>query len=235
MYGVTGAEAEAPAGPGVDTAHAVTVIRHAGLAAIVSRIAGGASAVDAALEDLDRLEALARAHAAVLDQALAQGPVLPFRMGTVFANADGVRAMLDERRAAFASALRSLRGRSEWGVKVYARRRRAREPVATPPASGTDYLTRRRIERETAERARQDVLALLDAIHAQLQERAEDSALLTAHSPDLVLNAVYLVTDAAAVPFAALAEQLASEARRQGLRLDLTGPWPAYHFTALEA
>jgi gas vesicle protein GvpL/GvpF len=241
VYGVAGAGAVAPEEPGVDPEHAVTLISHVGLAAIVSRIGFGARALDEALDDLDRLEALARGHARVLDQALARGAVLPFRIGTIFATTDGVRAMLAGRRAAFAAALRLLRGRAEWGVKVYAPHGRAKEPVGAPPASGTDYLVRRRAERTAAERSWQDVVDVLSAIHARLQDRADDSELLPTPdgliSPpgaDMLFNAAYLVADANARTFNALAERLASEAQEHGLRLDLTGPWPAYHFTALE-
>jgi Gas vesicle synthesis protein GvpL/GvpF len=45
------------------------------------------------LEDLDRLEALARAHERVLDEALRMGAVVPFRICTVYAGAERVHEM----------------------------------------------------------------------------------------------------------------------------------------------
>ena len=49
----------------------------------------------------------------------------------------------------------------------------------------------------------------------------------------MVLNGAYLVPDARAEEFRALVDDLAARHRDHGLRFEVTGPWPAYNFSAL--
>src|SRR4051812_175624 len=168
VYGVVGDQVPAPAQRGVDPSYRVQLIRCNGLSALVSRVRYNEYTLRAALQDMDALETLARAHERVLDAALEHGPVVPFRIGAVFVTEAGVHELLAHAHDAFASALRRLRGRAEWGVKVYALHEVAAPPASTPPSSGTDYLARRRAARVAAERDRQDVEQLLLATHRQL-------------------------------------------------------------------
>jgi hypothetical protein len=241
VYGVVGGEVPPPAVSGVDPSYRVQVIRCAGLAALVSRVRYDEHTLRAALQDMDALETLARSHERVLDAALEHGPVVPFRIGAVFVTEAGVHELLAQAQASFATALRRLRGRAEWGVKVYALHQVAAPPASTPPSSGTDYLARRRSARAAAEREHQDVEQLLVATHRRLTDCASDTRVnptmdgpLTRGDADMVLNAAYLVADADADQFSAVAAQLARDARDRGMALELTGPWPAYHFSSLE-
>ncbi|MDT3400293.1 GvpL/GvpF family gas vesicle protein, partial [Streptomyces sp. B1866] len=89
-------------------------------------------ALKARLEDLEWLEAVARAHHAVVEAIFARAVVLPLRLATIHRDDERVRAMLREREAEFGALLDRLAGHVEWGVKVYAlpARRPARAPGA---------------------------------------------------------------------------------------------------------
>jgi gas vesicle protein GvpL/GvpF len=241
VYGVVSGQMPAPAQPGIDPGYRVQLIRAAGLAALVSRVGYNEYALRAALQDMDALETVARAHERVLDAALACGPVVPFRIGAVFVTETGVRDLLTQAQMAFVKTLARLRGHAEWGVKVYALHQVAAPAASTPPSSGTDYLARRSSARATAVRERHDVEELLLATHQQLTDHATETRVsppldgpLTRSDADMVLNAAYLVADADAHEFGAVAAQLARDARDRGMALELSGPWPAYHFSSLE-
>jgi hypothetical protein len=49
----------------------------------------------------------------------------------------------------------------------------------------------------------------------------------------MVLNAAYLVADGDVEGFRALVADLAGHHRNGGVEVELTGPWPAYHFSAV--
>jgi hypothetical protein len=253
VYGVVrGDTADPPACHGVDSAHQVELIRDDGLAAIVSRVPldeFDERALHASLEDMDRLETLARAHERVLDEAMPRGSVVPCRMCTIFETADGVRTMLARERPRLSDALQRLEGKAEWGVKAYAigpaggaaDGGAGAEPPAEP-SSGIDYLSRKRADRLEGELSRQAVDVVVDAVHDRLSERAADAVLtppqhgpLASHDGEMVLNAAYLVPDADTDAFGALVGELAGQVRAQGVELELTGPWPAYHFSAVES
>jgi hypothetical protein len=245
-YGVLdGDVADLPQRRGVDPAHTVELIRHDGLAAVVSQVPldeFGERGLHESLEDLDRLEVLARAHEQVLDEALRRGAVVPFRMCTIYESPARVHEMLARERDQLTAALRRLRGMAEWGVKGYVVDRVDGEGAAAEPSSGAAYLSRKRADRDAAEIARQAIDAAVNTVHAELRERAADAVLsppqagpLSGHDGEMVLNAAYLVADPDVDGFSALVAELAGRHARDGLELALTGPWPAYHFSEPEA
>jgi hypothetical protein len=217
-----------------------------GLTAVVEdvRLAEfGEEALRAHLEDLDWLEAAARAHHGVIDAVARQGPLVPMRLATVYSDDTHIAAMLAERGADFRSALRRISGRNEWGVKAYAERQpeagddAAATAVPATPGSGAGaaYLRRRRDQLAAQKNARQAALASAEMIHAELSRYAAQSRLhppqapqLTGNKAPMILNAAYLLDSARREDFAAAVTALAG--RHPGVRLELTGPWPPYSF-----
>jgi hypothetical protein len=247
VYGVLDGDlADPPPCRGVDDAHAVELIRHADLAAAASPVSldqFGEAALRESLEDLDRLEALARAHEHVLDEAMRMGTIVPFPICTVYAGPERVRDMLEREREPLTAALRRLRGTAEWGVKAYLVEREEGEAAGpAAPASGTDYLTRKRTARDAAETVRRELEATLEAVHTRLRDHAAGAVVippqdrrLTGHEGQMLLNAAYLVADADADAFASLFGAIVCGLRARSLELTLTGPWPPYHFSEAAA
>lgn len=197
------------------------------------------------LEDLDWLEATARAHDAVISALLRRGPVVPLRLATVFLDDDGVVRMLEERRADFESALTLVNGRTEWGVKAYCDRAALTAAVAGAAAAGTGggkgtaYLARRRAQLSAQDTVERDAAARAEEIHGQLVRHAAASRCQPLTDPVLhgrrdwlVLNGTYLVDDAGAGEFAAAVAEL--DRTVPGIRLELTGPWPPYSFAGVD-
>jgi hypothetical protein len=238
VYGVV--EDAAPAPAGVDGAP-VRPIRRGEIAALASTVPVerfGEEPLKAALEDLERVEALARAHQAVIDHALAHGAVVPFRLCTIYADEARVQEMLAREHDALRRTLDRLRGNAEWGVKVY----RAKQVEPSPgqaAGSGTEWLRRKQADRNAAEAARSADHDRVAAIHAYLAERARAAALARPHdrrvSGDerpMLLNGAYLLPVDRADRFRAAVEELDREHAPYGLELELTGPWAPYHFVA---
>ena len=158
------------------------------------------------LEDLRRLEVLARAHHGVVAALAEDGPVAPVRLATIFRDDDGVRTLLRERAEELTTLLDRLGTCREWGVKVWATGSPAPpEPAATPATTtngppGTAYLMRRRAEREAGSRLHAHGTALADRLHAALagiavaeQRLALQDASLSGRREEMLLNATYLV------------------------------------------
>src|SRR5262245_27728796 len=120
VYGVVGASGTyAPRVAGVDPGHDIELVREGELAALTSAVGFTEDSLREALEDLARLESIARAHERVLDDALRRGPVVPFRIATLYETHEHVREMLGREHTTLVAALRRLRGKAEWGVKAY--------------------------------------------------------------------------------------------------------------------
>ncbi|MFA1543595.1 GvpL/GvpF family gas vesicle protein [Actinomadura monticuli] len=93
------------------------------LTALVSTVAlaeYGEAALRANLEDLEWLEATARAHHDVVDRAAHAAPTAPVRIATIYRDDARVAEVLAAQGERFTEILDLISGRSEWGVKAYA-------------------------------------------------------------------------------------------------------------------
>jgi hypothetical protein len=238
--------------PGVDGA-AVEPVAAGGLTALVSRVPAAQFASEPLRENLNELawlETVARSHETVLGAAFASATIVPLRLCTIYASADGVRRMLEDEGDALQSALARLDGREEWGVKLLvdpellADAARAASPQAAVFAeeaadrtAGGAYMLRRRLERHVREQAGALASDLAAQVHARLQDWALDAVSrpaqnrdLSGHEGQMLLNGAYLVEAGRADELRALAAELGAHHRDVGARLELTGPWPPFNF-----
>jgi hypothetical protein len=238
VYGIVPPSMDEPPTAGVD-GRPVRTHSHAGITALVSEVPRehyDETALSARLEDVEALGALARAHEAVLQEALAAGAVLPFRLCTIYSSPERLEAMLERERTALTAALDRVTGMHEWGVKAFLRK--PDPAAAVPAASGAEYLDRMRARRDAVD-AGDTVVA---EIHARLTERAAASALgrphdrrLSGRDAEMVLNAAYLVPEDGANAFRDFVGELSRRHDGDGVELELTGPWPAHHFVETPA
>ncbi|MFG2353113.1 GvpL/GvpF family gas vesicle protein [Streptomyces sp. NPDC048521] len=219
------------------------LLHHHGLVAVVSTVPEAdfcESALKAHLEDLDWLAATARAHQGVIDALTTVTTPLPLRLATVFRDDSGVRTMIEAREDDFRRTLDRLDGRVEWGVKVYLEPEPEPAPAAAKPASGRDYLRRRRESSHAHEEKWQRAEKFAHTLHERLSRLAEDSRLHAPQNAALattpgqnILNGAYLVPRAHSEEFVELVDRTKDEA--PGIRVELTGPWAAYSFTGEES
>jgi hypothetical protein len=237
IYGVTAAPA--PTGMrGVDDRR-VEPIEQDGLSALASRVPADAfsgAALVRRLDDLETIERMARAHEAVLDRTLAAGDVIPLRMCTLYGTADTVRGMLRSERERLLAALKRIEGAVELGVKAFALP--PRPDAGARPASGVEYLALRLTQRKQAADSEASVERSAAQLHARLADHADGAVLLrpqdrrlSGRDARMVLNGAYLVPRAAAADF----QQLLEADDSGQLELELTGPWPPYHFAEVGA
>ncbi|MCD9143539.1 GvpL/GvpF family gas vesicle protein [Streptomyces albireticuli] len=240
-------DADLPEGelPGVAGAarEPVRAVRQQGLVVLVGSVP--AAEFDQAplrerLEDLGWLERVARGHQRVVDAAAARACVLPLRLATVYRDERGLRRMLAAGRSELDATLDRLDGRAEWAVKVWTGPGR---PAADGPrprgsgGSGRDYLARRGAERRAREADRLRAEEAVAHVHAALLTLAEEARLhpprdarLSGRPGRNLLNAAYLVRRERTRAFRSAAGAFAD--RRDGLRVELSGPWAPYSFVA---
>jgi len=237
--------AEGLTGP---TGSVVRAVYGAGLGALVCSVPAGLydeEGLKAQLEDMERLEALARSHHAVVAAAYEHTTVLPMRLATVYLDDARVTGMLSERKDEFDALLTRLEGQVEWGVKVYADPREASAPAPAEPsgvsasASGSSpgraYLQQRRKQRSThqdtyraAGAVTERITALADGLAtAKVSHRPQQGELASGPGENIA-NDAYLVPDGRSDDFRAAIAGLAEDV--PGVRVELTGPWAPYSF-----
>ncbi|WP_329286675.1 GvpL/GvpF family gas vesicle protein [Streptomyces sp. NBC_00691] len=196
----------------------------------------------ARFEDLEWLESVARAHHEVVQAIAGHDTVLPLRLATLYQDDDRAREALAAQRSVFAERLALLRGRSEWGVKVYISAPGPREDRdgAAGPASTTElspgkaYLRRRRAQHTVQETHYRNAQVAAESIEAlvsrytthRVRHPAQRGAL--AGPEENVLNDAYLVPDDRAESFRTALAAVAVDI--DGVRVEVTGPWAPYSF-----
>ena len=238
--------------PGLDPSEPLFPIAVGGLVAAVSRVPSATfeeEPLNALLADLPRLAPLAVQHEEAVRALLPAAPALvPMAFGMVYRGPERIEALLRERAGEFRTLLGRVRGKHEWGLKIYrdhARwlatadatsdelRRLAGEIAAASP--GRAYLLGKRRERLRAAETDRLVAAALDAIVETLEAcsaAARHNALGAAPpgATPLVLSAAFLVDAAASEAFRAAATDLERTYMPQGLSVEVSGPWAPYSF-----
>jgi hypothetical protein len=225
---------------GIDGA-AVTEVRVGSIVALASELSTESYGPDvwrAHAEDPKWLEQVASRHHAVLQEVVGQADVLPLRLPGIHQDLATLQQVLRDQLASLEHALERIRGHVELGAKVFLVNQTTQQAEAEQrPTSGRDYLARRSAEASNREEARlrrqKEVLDAHEAMahgstHAAVN--APQDAALSGRSEPMLLNAAYLVPRDGLDEFVALAERVHDELARDGMTLEVTGPWPPYNF-----
>lgn len=237
---------------GIDGQSPMSLIAEEGIVALSSPVPlakFGEEALRRNLEDLRWLEEKVRLHESIVESALAKGPLLPMKFGTIFLNPEGIRSVIRRNGRALREALEALQEKEEWGVKGFAERAALRAAVlrsdpallalskeasAKPP--GQAFFLKRKIEESASEKSqeREDALAreALEALRGKVVELAEYPSILPEPTPGerIALNLACLVGREGVADFLAGVEQWNQSHAEEGFRLVVSGPWPPYHF-----
>jgi hypothetical protein len=223
----------------------------AALSSVVPLDSYGEDALAEHLSDATWTAVRAMRHETVVEHVAKRTSVVPLRFGTIYLERAGIERMLTEKGRALARIIERLRGREEWGVNVYSDRAtlmasitsvspRLRELVQQAEAAspGQAYLMQKKIEALRVDETRVALNRIIDEIEKSLREQAEDAKSLrilkveaTEHG-ELKAKFAFLVKRAEFEEFRAAAERMAQEYVSAGVRLELTGPWPAYNFSS---
>jgi hypothetical protein len=197
----------------------------------------GEAAVDRGLKDLEWVSLRAVAHQDVVAHALRLGAVLPMKLLTLFRDDGRVRAHVARRRPALRRLMARVRGRREWGVRISVDAEAAGRSVRRGSAAagrgatrGTAYLLRKTREQSLARDLLGGARAAAARAFRDLERHAADARKRPPAGEGLVLDAAFLVAEEEVRPFEQAARRLERTLRAQGLRVVLTGPWPAYNF-----
>jgi len=237
---------------GIDGRSPLSLIAENGIAALASPILlteFGEEALRRNLEDLRWFEEKVRLHEAIVEAALAKGPVLPMKFGTIFLNAETIRAVIRRNARRIQEALEFLRDKEEWGVKGFASPAALRAAVrrndaalltlageASTKPPGQAFFLKRKIEESALAKSleREEVLTreFLEVIQKTILDSAAHPALLpeAPRGERIVLTLACLVRREGVEAFLTGVEQWNRGHAEEGFRVVASGPWPPYHF-----
>jgi len=108
---------------GIDGKGKIFIIPYQDLGAVVSQIDLEEFESDEiqrkAKEDLNWIKEKAQIHEEVIEEAMAEGSVIPMQFGVVFKNIRSLKQKLANYYEQFKKSLKKLAGKQEWGVRVF--------------------------------------------------------------------------------------------------------------------
>lgn len=210
LYGIADCRREAAAlVPGVNGLP-VTAIGDDGFVALVSEC----------VDPLSFSREAAWAFDQVIDAQMPEHTVLPARLGSMFADASALQAVLRTRRDELTAGFERVRGAVELGVRATFTAA-GDEPALVGAGTGTSYL----LERVAGNKR---IRCLASQLDLAVDDLARASRHRTHGGQDASLVAAYLVATANTDDFVARIRGLAS--RLDDAELVCTGPWPPYSF-----
>lgn len=264
VYGVGPATLDVRAAPPGLDGSAVHLHPHGRFAALCSAVDArtyAAGEIESRVGDVEWVSPRAMQHDAVLTWATEAGGVVPFPMFTLFSGPDALSATLSDRAATLARVLARVESAQEFTVRVRsmageieaALRERSEELAdlesqALSATPGTRYLLEKKIaavRRATSQRAGEDVAgqvrraleprAVASVTSPLVPTRTAQSAGEATTNGTLVLDSSFLVRREAVDAFRDAVRAVAAGPALVGFRVELSGPWPPYHFASESA
>jgi hypothetical protein len=198
---------------------------------------------EARLQDLAWVGPRACRHEEVVERVMRHSPVFPARFGTLFSAPQQVEALLESHYGAVLTFLDHVADKEEWAVKGLVDRAAAEArllaeaDLAEASSPGTRYLLERRGQARAEKRVNSWLREASAGIAARLESSAVGSTPLRAlpretsgREADIAFNWAFLVLRRSRGDFRVQVEGLSAGHLGQGLRLELSGPWPPYSF-----
>ena len=216
---------------GVDGAASVESLACAGLICWISRVSEADFARDLAknMQDLDWLAAATTRHQQVVSAIAQAADILPARFGIEFLNEKSLGSHIENREAVLKADFNRIRGKEEWGVKVFAL------PIVPVPKktirTGKEYLqAKSALTRRAADRASPELLDFTKALQSIADGVAEGGKFAAARR-DLEFHKTLLLKRADRKRLESLVRSYSRKWKNKR-RVECTGPWPPFSFVS---
>ena len=217
---------------GVDGAAPVERLACAGLICWVSRVpeAEFAQNLSENMQNLDWLAAATTRHQEVVSAIAQAADVLPARFGIEFLDEKSLLVHVESRRSVLEADFNRIRGKEEWGVKVFAL------PSAAPVSNkkirtGKEYLqAKSALVRRAVKRSSPELVEFAKALQSMADDVAEGGK-FAATRRDLVFHKTILLKRKDRKKLESLARSYSKKWKDQR-RIECTGPWPPFSFVS---
>jgi len=233
--------------PGVGNGNGVSTLIHNDVAVVFSEVPLAEFSAEN-MQDPSWLVPRAYQHEQVIEEVMSQSAVLPVRFGAVFSSRDALTSLVARKAEAISEFLTRVAGKAEWAVKGFADMGQAeawllrsdpalvQQQEALLVSPGVRYLRERRMRADVQNHLKLWRRTVAGQVQQELQEMAEDVRSLPLAAPDdsgeqeMVLNCAFLLLNHRSNNFRAEVRDVESWYAEQGLRLQVTGPWPPFNF-----
>jgi hypothetical protein len=217
---------------GVDGAARVEAVACAGLVGWISRVpeAEFAQNLSENMQNLDWLAAATTRHQEVVSAIAKATDILPARFGIEFLNEKSLLVHVESRRSVLEADFNRIRGKEEWGVKVFALS--SAVPVGNKKIrTGKEYLqAKSALVRRAVKRSSPELMDFAKALQSMADDVAEGGK-FAATRRDLEFHKTILLKRKDRKKLESLVRSY-SRKWKDERRIECTGPWPPFSFVS---
>ena len=206
-------------------------------------------------EDVNWIKEQAQIHEEVIEQAMGKGnsqlvSVIPMQFGVIFKTKEKLEETLGNRYEELKKSLENLKGKQEWGVKVYLKENIFRKTIEEKNEQvlakkkeiesmpkGMAFFAQKQIDKVVGQEKDKELGRITEEIFENLGQLAfskNKSKLLekdfTGMTEEMIVNAFYLIEESKLDSFQKKVGELKEKYNSLGFKVEVSGPWPSYHF-----
>ncbi|WP_158737361.1 GvpL/GvpF family gas vesicle protein [Alteribacillus sp. YIM 98480] len=205
------------------------------------------------VENLRWLQEKAYHHHNLMNQLHTHFTVLPLKFGTIHETKSRLEKVVENQDNNILTMLEQLKNKEEWNVKIYADKdqfvssfmendsevKKKKEEI-NQLSPGKQFFAKKKMNEWVDEKAKADMISLCEKFHEKLAQYSMDTELkknwekkITGRKEEMCWNSVYLLKKNQKEQFLDCLQSKKEEAEKgnTGLIYEITGPWPAYHFS----
>ncbi|MFB4164466.1 GvpL/GvpF family gas vesicle protein [Alteribacillus sp. JSM 102045] len=205
------------------------------------------------VENLQWLQKKAYHHHNLMNQLHTHFTVLPLKFGTIHETKSRLEKIVEDQEKNILSLFDRLKNKEEWNVKIYADKDQfvssfmESNPEVTKKkekidqlSPGKQFFEKKKMNQWINEEAEENMTTLCKEFHKKLKQYSVGTKLkknwekkVTGRKEEMCWNSVYLVDKDNKGAFLDLLKSKKEEVenKKTGMIYEVTGPWPAYHFS----
>ncbi|HEY8911176.1 MAG TPA: GvpL/GvpF family gas vesicle protein [Desulfosporosinus sp.] len=196
------------------------------------------------MEDMAWVESHAQRHEETLLKAMESGSVIPLPFCTIFTDEENIKRQLLQNAKDIQDDLQRLRNQQEMHVKLFVNRKRLLEKLQedlpyTGGQSGGGYFQKRQWEKKIEEDLERIMNDYGESLYQDLNTISAEVILLdktgvvAPEGQQVVFAVQYLISKECHKEWDKKLAEFDEAADPLGFILDVSGPWPPYHFLRL--
>ncbi|MFC2948865.1 GvpL/GvpF family gas vesicle protein [Virgibacillus sediminis] len=245
-----------PACKGLDGEHDTYSLLLDGIEAVVCELDAeeyGEEQLKQKTEDPNWLHEKAFHHHEALMKLYEKYSVIPMKFCTIYSSEESLKNTLEPHKERIQELFGEIEGKEEWILKIYCDANKIKETVAarndnveakreeiSKLSPGRQYLEKRKLDQLIDQEAEREKHRFSENIHENLKEMSADTEVkknwnrdVTGRQEEMCWNSVYMLKKDEVEDFLEKVKQQQEQWKDDGWIMEVTGPWPSYHFAKI--
>ena len=202
--------------------------------------------------DMDWLQEKAFHHHETVLNLSKMFTIIPLKFCTIYKNETNLIQSIQSNEAKMVSTFSLLEGNEEWNLKIYCDDSLLKEHVSQSNPTieakkaeiselprGKQFFEKKKIDKLIDTEVEEDKNRVSEQIHSHLKKFVLQGDVkknwnkdVTGKQENMTWNSVYLIAKPNVEAFLVEVQKYEKEMQETGWQFEVTGPWPAYHFSS---